>query len=70
MTDIVDPFLQPMFNERLAQLYEAKGNRVKAAEHYRKFIELWKNADPELQPRVQDARERLRRLTDTEGTKR
>jgi eukaryotic-like serine/threonine-protein kinase len=53
-------------HERLGQLYEAKGQNDKAAEHYRKFIELWKNADPELQPRVRAAQERLRKLTPVE----
>jgi hypothetical protein len=28
------------------------GNTEQAAEEYRAFIELWKNADPELQPRL------------------
>ena len=34
--------------------------------HYRAFIDLWKNADVELQPRVTDARKRLARLTPVE----
>ncbi len=34
--------------KRLGELYEAKGARAKAASNYRKFIELWKDADPEL----------------------
>ena len=38
------------------------GNTEKAIENYRAFIELWKNADPELQPRVADAKRRLARL--------
>jgi len=42
------------------------GNTEKAAEHFRAFIALWKNADPELQPRVADARKRLARLTPVE----
>ena len=53
-------------HERLGQLYEAKGNVAKAAEHDRAFIELWKNADPELQPRVTEARKRLAKLTPVE----
>jgi tetratricopeptide (TPR) repeat protein/tRNA A-37 threonylcarbamoyl transferase component Bud32 len=57
-------------HERLGQLYDAKGQNDKAAEHYRKFIELWKNADPELQPRVAAAKDRLRTLTPTERPKR
>ena len=37
--------------KRLGELYEAKGDKQKAASYYTKFVELWKNADPELQPR-------------------
>lgn len=61
-----DPFyLTPTF-ERLAQLYEQKGDREKAITYYRKFIDLWKGADPELQPRVADAKKRLAALTASE----
>jgi TolB-like protein len=56
----------PSSHERLGQLYEAKGNATKAAEHYQQFIDLWKNADPELQPRVAAARERLKKLAPVE----
>lgn len=56
-------------HERLGQLYEAKGNAEKAAEHYRKFIDLWKNADAALQPRVAEARRRLAKLTPVERPK-
>jgi tRNA A-37 threonylcarbamoyl transferase component Bud32/tetratricopeptide (TPR) repeat protein len=56
-------------HERLGQLYESKGNTAKAIEHYGKFVELWKNADPELQPRVRAAQERLRKLTPVERPK-
>ncbi len=62
----MDPVRLPAIHERLGQLYESMGNTEKAAEHYRAFIELWKNADPELQPRVADARKRLARLTPVE----
>jgi hypothetical protein len=30
--------------------------------YYAKFIELWKNADPELQPKVTEIKQRLARL--------
>ncbi len=56
-------------HERLGQLYEAKGQNDKAAEHYQKFIDLWQKADPELQPRVIAAKDRLKRLTPTERPK-
>ena len=49
-------------HKRLAELYEARGEREKARSHYARFIELWKDADPELQPLVREARERLVRL--------
>ena len=37
------------FAERLAELYEVKSNKDKAALHASKFVELGKIADPELQ---------------------
>jgi tetratricopeptide (TPR) repeat protein len=51
---------------RLGELYEARGNRAKAAENYAKFVRLWKNADPELRPKVLDAKSRLKALTGEE----
>jgi tetratricopeptide (TPR) repeat protein len=67
MTDVRDPILIPLFNHRLGELYEAKGDRAKAVEHYRKVIDVWKNADPELQVTVNELKARVRRLTDLEG---
>jgi hypothetical protein len=63
---LMDALRLPAAHERLGQLYEAKGNTAKAVEHYLAFIELWKNADPELQPRVDGARRRLAMLTPVE----
>ena len=48
--------------KRLGELYEARGERAKALEYYGRFVDLWKNADPELQPVVRDVRARLARL--------
>jgi tetratricopeptide (TPR) repeat protein len=62
----MDPVRLPAIHERLGQLYESMGNTEKAVQHYRAFIDLWKNADAELQPRVIDARKRLARLTPVE----
>ena len=42
--------------ERLGQLYERLGDADKAIYYYGKFAELWSDADPELQPRVEAAR--------------
>ncbi|HTR21006.1 MAG TPA: protein kinase [Gemmatimonadales bacterium] len=49
--------------KRLGELYEAKGDRVKAKDYYSRFVDLWKDADAELQPQVQDVKRRLARLT-------
>jgi tetratricopeptide (TPR) repeat protein len=62
----MDPIRLPAIRERLGQLYESMGKTDKAVEQYRAFIDLWKNADPELQPRVADARKRLAALTPVE----
>jgi tetratricopeptide (TPR) repeat protein len=64
----VDGLFLPAVHKRLGELYEARGERDKAVQHYRTFIALWKDADPELQPKVTDARQRLAALlrgTDT-----
>ncbi len=58
----VDGLQLPAALKRLGELYEAAGNRQKAMEYYDQFAELWKNADPELQPVVRDVRERIARL--------
>ena len=52
--------------KRLGELYEEKGDRDNAAKAYARFIELWKNADAELQPHVIEARRRLEKLTPVE----
>ena len=47
----------------LAQAYEKSGWKPKAIENYQKFLEIWKNADPELQQKeLKDAKERLSKL--------
>ena len=45
----------------LGKIYEKKGWPGKAIEHYEKFLDLWKDADPGL-PEVEDARTRLSKL--------
>ena len=58
----IDSYYLPWAHKRLGELYEQRGDREKAALHYDKFIELWKNADPDLQPQVAEARRRLGEL--------
>ena len=42
----------------LGKIAESKGEKAKAREHYNKFLELWKEADPGI-PEVEDAKKRL-----------
>jgi tetratricopeptide (TPR) repeat protein len=53
---------------RLGELYEGKGDRAKATQYYNRFVELWRDADPELQPAVREVRQRLARLAQEPGT--
>ena len=53
--------------KRLGELHEAKGDRVKAASYYRRFVALWKTADPELQPKVAEVQRRLARMGNPDG---
>ncbi len=55
------PF-QARFHQLAAATYERQGQRSEAAAHYARLIELWRDADPELQPVVADARAALQRL--------
>jgi len=48
--------------ELRGQIAEQRGDTAAATRAYRNFIDLWKDADPELQPRVQAARAALARL--------
>lgn len=51
-------YLAPLHLRR-GEIYERMGEREKAAEHYSRFIKLWKDCDPELRPLVQEAEARL-----------
>jgi eukaryotic-like serine/threonine-protein kinase len=53
----------PEIYNRLGLLYENRGERKKSAEYYGRFIDLWKNADPTVQPRVAEAKRRLASVT-------
>lgn len=50
-----------------AELYERIGDSEAAARNYARFIELWQDADPELQPRVRAARARLEAIVGRRG---
>ena len=63
----IDDAYLPAVHEWLGELYESKGDTQRAASHFAAFIDLWKNADPELQPRVMDAKRRFARLPGVAG---
>ena len=46
----------------LGKIYEQLGDTAKAIEHYEKFLDLWKDADPGIAA-VEDAKERLAKLS-------
>ena len=47
---------------RLGELYEERGDTARARDYYNRFVDLWKDADAELQPSVREVRARLTRL--------
>ncbi len=48
--------------KRLGELYEERGAGEQAVEYYNRFVDLWSGADDDLQPVVQDVRQRIARL--------
>jgi tetratricopeptide (TPR) repeat protein/tRNA A-37 threonylcarbamoyl transferase component Bud32 len=68
-----DPF--PLFNthflagthKRLGELYDARADTGRAEAHYQFFLELWKDADAELQPKVREVRARIAQLRQRKG---
>ena len=58
---------QPGAYFRMAELYEAKGDKTKAVDFYGRFTELWREADAEFQPRVKEARRRIAELLKSRG---
>ncbi|MDB4877386.1 MAG: protein kinase [Gemmatimonadetes bacterium] len=63
----VDATYLAVANKRLGELYEAKGDTQKAISAYSRFVDLWKTADPALQPKVREVKARLARLGRSTG---
>ena len=49
----------PVAHERLGRLYEKMDRPEDAIDAYERFIEVWRDADPELQSRVKKARRQV-----------
>jgi Flp pilus assembly protein TadD len=45
--------------KRLGEMYEARSDYARAETNYSAFVNLWKGADPELQPKVAEVAKRL-----------
>jgi len=69
LTTAASPAL-PLAPRRLGELYEAKGDVANAIKNYEAFVNLWKDADPELQPQVTEVKGRIARLRAAEARKR
>ena len=52
--------------KRLGELYEGRGDTTRAIANYVAFTDYWKDADPELQPRVAQVQQRLARLRNSQ----
>jgi DNA-binding SARP family transcriptional activator/TolB-like protein len=49
---------------RRGEIHDMLGDSEHATFHYRRFVELWADADPELQPQVERVRKRILALSD------
>jgi TolA-binding protein len=53
----------PLTRLKLARAYEMLGENEKARDAYSYFIQAWSDADPELQPIVEQAKQSFARLS-------
>ena len=62
-----DPFYMAPTLFRLGQLYQSAGDTAHAMEYYGRFVDVWKDADPDLQPRVTEAKKAMAELVPDRG---
>ncbi len=62
-----DGLSQARTDQRLGEMYEERGDKDKALEYYSRFVSLWKDADPVLQPQVKDVKARMAKLAGEAG---
>jgi tetratricopeptide (TPR) repeat protein len=53
--------------ESLGRMHDGLGDQEQAAIYYAQFVELWQDADPDLQPRVATAQARLEEIVRERG---
>ena len=58
----IEAWARPLAFRRIGEIYESRGDTDKAVQYYNEVVELWQDADPELQPQVADVRQRIGRL--------
>jgi len=63
----LDPSFRAGIYMRLGELYQQRGDTSRAASNYARFVAAWRDADPDLQSKVDDARRRLKSLARSEG---
>jgi tetratricopeptide (TPR) repeat protein len=51
-----------MSHFRRGQIDEKRGRKEEARRHYQRFLELWKDADPEARPLLEEAEAGIKRL--------
>jgi hypothetical protein len=61
--DVTDPWFLAGVLVRLGELYAEHGDVPRSMEYYGRFVDLWRKADPELQPRVAEVRARMERIS-------
>lgn len=64
---MTDAFSLAPVLEQLGALYEERNEPEQALVHYGRLLELWKDADPELQPRLQAVRLRVQAMGQGRG---
>ncbi len=60
---VPDLSFYPLALVRLGEIAQQKGDRRTAASYYTRFLDLWKNADPDMQPKVREVRQHLAEVT-------
>ncbi len=63
----IDPDYLALTLYRLGELNQDAGDTKRAIMYYGRFIDLWKNADPDLQPRVTEARKQVAAMVRAKG---